>query len=188
MIVFVSGGARSGKSHVAEQCVMQAANGKPCFYVATASVYDDEMAERVAHHKAERSTSSAVSSWVTLEAPLAIDQAVSQVPDGHAALLDCLTLWGSQVMFHEEDDESEPLSTTEGFSLLVRCLQDARARNITLVIVSNDLNEAPLPNGSETLRYVEFLQMLHRWLATEADSVIEVVAGQPIEWKTVANS
>mgnify|MGYP003149884577 CR=1 FL=1 len=186
MIVFVSGGARSGKSQVAEQCVLQAANGNPCFYVATASVYDDEMADRVARHQAERTAPQAEAQWVTLEAPLAIDKAMAQVPNGQAVLLDCLTLWVSQVMFNE-DDESEPLSTTEGFSLLVRCLQDARARDITLVIVSNDLNEAPLPNAYETLRYVELLQMLHRWLAAEADSVIEVVAGQPIEWKAVAN-
>ncbi|XQU09809.1 bifunctional adenosylcobinamide kinase/adenosylcobinamide-phosphate guanylyltransferase [Halomonas sp. LY9] len=188
MIVFVSGGARSGKSHVAEQCVLQAANGQPCFYVATASVYDGEMAERVARHQAERSPPQATTQWVTLEVPLAIDQAIAQVPDSHAVLLDCLTLWASQVMFSGEEDESEPFSSHEGFSLLVRCVQDAKARKITLVIVSNDLNEAPLPNDPVTLRYVEFLQRLHRWLANEADSVIEVVAGQPIEWKAVANS
>ena len=69
-----------------------------------------------------------------------------------------------------------------------RCFQDARARDITLVIVSNDLNEAPLPNDPYTLRYVEFLQMLHRWLAAEAERVIEVVAGQGVEWKAVANT
>ena len=188
MIVFVSGGARSGKSHVAEQCVLQAANGTPCFYVATADIYDDEMAERVSRHQAEREADDAPSAWVTLEAPLAIDQAIAQVPNGHAALLDCLTLWASQVMFNADADESDPLSTTEGFALLVRCLQDARARDITLVIVSNDLNEAPLPNDPYTLRYVEFLQMLHRWLAAEAERVVEVVAGQGVEWKAVANT
>ncbi len=162
MIVFVSGGARSGKSHVAEQYVLQAANGQPCFYVATANVYDDEMAERVALHRADRDAQGVPDSWVTLEAPLAIDQAIARVPNGHAALLDCLTLWASQV--------------------------DARARHITLVVVSNDLNEAPLPNDTHTQRYVEFLQMLHRWLAVESDSVIEVVAGQGIEWKAGANT
>ncbi|BCB61884.1 MULTISPECIES: bifunctional adenosylcobinamide kinase/adenosylcobinamide-phosphate guanylyltransferase [Halomonadaceae] len=187
MIVFVSGGARSGKSHVAEQYVLQAANGQPCFYVATANVYDDEMAERVALHRADRDAQGVPDSWVTLEAPLAIDQAIARVPNGHAALLDCLTLWASQVMF-DADDAHAPLSTTEGFSLLVRCLQDARARHITLVVVSNDLNEAPLPNDTHTQRYVEFLQMLHRWLAVESDSVIEVVAGQGIEWKAGANT
>ncbi len=155
MIVFVSGGARSGKSHVAEQYVLQAANGQPCFYVATANVYDDEMAERVALHRADRDAQGVPDSWVTLEAPLAIDQAIARVPNGHAALLDCLTLWASQVMF-DADDAHAPLSTTEGFSLLVRCLQDARARHITLVVVSNDLNEAPLPNDTHTQRYVEF--------------------------------
>ena len=79
MIVFVSGGARSGKSLVAEQCVQQYADGKTCYYVATADIYDSEMAERVGHHQARRANH-----WVTLEAPLNIEQAVAQLPASHA--------------------------------------------------------------------------------------------------------
>ncbi|WP_404345434.1 bifunctional adenosylcobinamide kinase/adenosylcobinamide-phosphate guanylyltransferase [Vreelandella venusta] len=183
MIVFVSGGARSGKSHIAEQCVLSAANGNPCYYVATARVYDDEMAERVVRHQADRA-----SGWVTLEAPLAIDQAIAQVPSGHAVLLDCLTLWVSQVMFQDGEDDEPPLTDTEALALLGRCLNDARDRNLTLVVVSNDINESPLPRDPNTWRYLEWLQGFHRWLAARADSVVEVVAGQPIEWKAVADS
>ncbi|WP_311065635.1 bifunctional adenosylcobinamide kinase/adenosylcobinamide-phosphate guanylyltransferase [Halomonas sp. DWK9] len=183
MIVFVSGGARSGKSHIAEQCILHAANGHPCYYVATASVYDDEMAERVARHQADRAVQ-----WVTLEAPLAIDQAIDQVPSGHAVLLDCLTLWVSQVMFHDGEEEAPPLTNTEALALLGRCVNDARHRNLTLVVVSNDINEAPLPRDPDTWRYLEWLQGFHRWLAVRADSVIEVVAGQPMEWKEDADT
>ncbi|QNI03338.1 bifunctional adenosylcobinamide kinase/adenosylcobinamide-phosphate guanylyltransferase [Halomonas sp. SH5A2] len=172
MIVFVSGGARSGKSDIAEQRVLDAAARSPCYYLATADVYDDEMAARVARHRQSRGAQ-----WLTLEAPLAIDQAIANVPEGGAVLLDCLTLWASQVLYASE------LGEDEGLALLANTLADTRARNVHLVIVSNDINETLPPIDAETWRYLEFLQRAHRWLAAEADSVLEVVAGCAIEWK-----
>lgn len=176
MIVFISGGVRSGKSGLAEQHVLEAATGATCYYIATATVFDAEMAERVERHKASRDTQ-----WITLEAPVALDHAITQVPDGQAVLLDCLTLWASQVLYSAE------LSEAEGLALFKRSLKDARARGLHLVIVSNDLNEDILPPNLETRRYVAFLQCLHRWLAVKADSVLEVVAGHTIEWKMDGN-
>ena len=93
-------------------------------------------------------------------------------------LLDCLTLWASQVLYASE------LSEEEGLALLASALADARARSLYLVIVSNDINEALPPSDAETWRYLAFLQRVHRWLAKEADSVIEVVAGCVIDWKS----
>lgn len=177
MIVFVSGGARSGKSSLAEQLTVDAAGGALCYYIATAEVYDNEMAERVARHRHARGERSQVSEWITLEAPLAIDQALAEVPKGSAALLDCLTLWASQVLFASD------LGEDEGLALLERTLSDARARSIHLVVVSNDINEALPPADADTWRYLAFLQRAHRWLAADADSVVEVVAGRAIEWK-----
>ncbi len=176
MIVFVSGGARSGKSQVAEQRVLSAAGDASCYYIATATVDDAEMADRVSRHQARRE-----GQWVTLEAPLAIDQAIAQVPDHHAVLLDCLTLWAGQVLFGAEPNEE--FSDEQGLTLLDRCLRDAQARGLTLVIVSNDLNEELIPDQPVTWRYVEFIQCLHRWLAAQADSVLEVIAGCAVEWK-----
>ena len=64
----------------------------------------------------------------------------------------------------------------------------ARARDIALVVVSNDLNEDIPPTDAETWRYLAFLQRLHRRLAHEADRVVEVVAGLPIDWKPIEES
>ncbi|MBZ5489001.1 bifunctional adenosylcobinamide kinase/adenosylcobinamide-phosphate guanylyltransferase [Halomonas aquamarina] len=172
MIVFVSGGARSGKSDVAEQCVLQAAQGGSCYYIATADVLDEEMAARVERHKATRGAS-----WITLEAPLAIDDALAQIPEGAAVLLDCLTLWASQVRYASE------LTDAEGQGVLESAVRMARSHRQHLVLVSNDLNEDLLPNDKETWRYLGFLQSLHCWLAAEADSVLEVVCGLAVEWK-----
>ncbi|WP_235039632.1 bifunctional adenosylcobinamide kinase/adenosylcobinamide-phosphate guanylyltransferase [Vreelandella profundi] len=177
MIVFVSGGARSGKSAIAEQQVLEAAAGRLCYYLATASVYDEEMAERVARHQQSRHALSQFAQWQTIEAPLAIDQAIAALPANGAVLLDCLTLWASQVLYGSE------LSEEEGLALLANSLCDARARSMHLVIVSNDINEALPPTDAETWRYLAFLQRVHRWVAAEADSVIEVVAGCAVEWK-----
>ncbi|WP_336274431.1 bifunctional adenosylcobinamide kinase/adenosylcobinamide-phosphate guanylyltransferase [Vreelandella indica] len=177
MIVFVSGGARSGKSDVAEQQVVNAAGSLPCYYLATANVYDAEMAARVARHRQSRQEEWQSAHWKTLEEPLVIDQAIAKVPKGSAVLLDCLTLWASQVLYASE------LSEEEGLALLASTLVDVRARSLYLVIVSNDINEALPPSDAETWRYLAFLQRVHRWLAKEADSVIEVIAGRAIEWK-----
>ncbi|MBT2771667.1 bifunctional adenosylcobinamide kinase/adenosylcobinamide-phosphate guanylyltransferase [Halomonas sp. ISL-60] len=177
MIVFVSGGARSGKSEAAEQLALSAAGTDSCYYLATANVYDDEMAERVARHQQARNAQGQSVNWITIEAPLAIDQALAGVPDGSAVLLDCLTLWASQVLY------ASSLSAEEGLELLQRAVQSAKARHIQLVIVSNDINESLPPSDNETWRYLTFLQRAHRWVAAEADSVLEVVAGCAIEWK-----
>lgn len=177
MIVFVSGGARSGKSDIAEQWVVNAAASSPCYYLATAEVYDEEMAERVARHQQTRNSQSETVQWITIEAPLAIDQALVEVPDGSAVLLDCVTLWASQVLY------ASKLSEKEGLALLANALAEARARGLYLVIVSNDINEALPPTDAETWRYLAFLQRAHCWIAAEADSVLEVVAGCAIKWK-----
>ncbi|WP_447556022.1 bifunctional adenosylcobinamide kinase/adenosylcobinamide-phosphate guanylyltransferase [Vreelandella sp. EE22] len=172
MIVFVSGGARSGKSRLAEGLTLEAARGW-CYYVATSNAGDGEMRERVARHQARRD-----SRWITLEAPVSLAQALARIPDGEAVLIDCLTLWASQLLF------SAGLSEGEGTRQLAALLNDARARGLYLVVVSNDINEALLPDDPGVRRFVGFLQDLHRQLAREADSVIEVVAGCGIEWKT----
>ncbi|MDT8895951.1 bifunctional adenosylcobinamide kinase/adenosylcobinamide-phosphate guanylyltransferase [Halomonas sp. I1] len=174
MIAFVSGGARSGKSGVAEALVgeWQAARGGERYYLATARAGDDEMAARIARHRRERGEA-----WVTLEPPLAFAEALATIPSGSTVLLDCLTVWASRVMFEAG------LAETEGRAMLARGLTEARRRNLALAVVSNDLNEDVPPRDALVWRYLAFLQVLHRDLAAEADRVIEVVAGRAIGWK-----
>ncbi|MGM0915472.1 MAG: bifunctional adenosylcobinamide kinase/adenosylcobinamide-phosphate guanylyltransferase [Pseudomonadota bacterium] len=179
MIAFVSGGARSGKSRFAEAllCRWHAERGGRRWYLATARVSDAEMAARIARHRRERGPG-----WHTLEAPLALDAALAQVGEDDCVLLDCLTLWASQWRYAGGGSDAE------GETLLAECLALARARGIALVVVSNDLNEDLPPDDAETRRYIAFLQRLHRRLAREADRVVEVVAGLPIDWKPIEES
>jgi len=176
---FVSGGARCGQSRFAEAllCRWHVQRGGRRWYLATARAADAEMAARIARHRRERGPG-----WQTLEAPLALDVALARVGDGDSVLLDCLTLWASQWRYGGggSDDEGE--------ALLAECLAAARVRGIALVVVSNDLNEDLPPGDAETRRYIAFLQRLHRRLAHEADRVVEVVAGLPIEWKPIVEN
>ncbi|NYS62271.1 bifunctional adenosylcobinamide kinase/adenosylcobinamide-phosphate guanylyltransferase [Vreelandella salicampi] len=177
MIAFVSGGARSGKSDVAERLTLewQQEQGGKRYYLATATGSDAEMAARIQRHRHKRGPG-----WFTLEAPLMLGAALDGVEVGATVLLDCLTLWASRALYEGGLDEAEARAQVEAL------VASARARHIALVVVSNDLNEDLPPQDAEIWRYLAFLQGLHRRLALEAESVIEVVAGLAIEWKKAA--
>ncbi|QJQ94905.1 MULTISPECIES: bifunctional adenosylcobinamide kinase/adenosylcobinamide-phosphate guanylyltransferase [Halomonadaceae] len=174
MIAFISGGARSGKSAVAESLALewQRVRAGGLYYLATARVSDGEMGERIARHRHSRGPS-----WTTLEAPVDIAAALAQVESGSTLLLDCLTLWASQWLYDSALDE------TQGEAMMRALLEEARARGIALVIVSNDINEGQPPTDDETWRYLAFLQRIHRLVAKEADEVIQIVAGLAQTWK-----
>ncbi|MFG6159891.1 bifunctional adenosylcobinamide kinase/adenosylcobinamide-phosphate guanylyltransferase [Halomonas sp. 1390] len=177
MIAFVAGGARSGKSAVAEALALECLQGREgarLVYLATARVGDEEMASRVARHRRERGEG-----WLTREAPLEIVGALDGLEAGSSVLLDCLTLWAGQWLFEAGRDEAA------GRAMLGRLIAMVRRRKIALVVVSNDLNEDLPPRDEMVWRYLAFLQRLHRDLAAEADRVVEVVAGQVIDWKDI---
>lgn len=185
MIVFVSGGARSGKSAVAEQLAVELERrnrrqGSALYYLATARASDGEMAARIARHRRQRGDG-----WNTLEAPLALTEALAQIPHGSTVLLDCLTLWASQWLFQPSSQDCQPDSRLEvqGLAELEAVLDCARRRGLSLVVVSNDLNEDMLLQEPLVWRYLAFLQCLHCRLADEAERVVEVVAGVAMDWK-----
>lgn len=184
MIAFVSGGARSGKSHIAETLAREwhRQRGGRRYYLATAMASDAEMAARIARHRRERGDG-----WITLEAPVALDEALAGVEAGSTVLLDCLTLWASELLYGSGVSggglDGSGLDEQDGERLLADVVTLARSRSIALVVVSNDLNEALVPRDPAVWHYLAFLQRRHRQLAREADRVIEVIAGCPIEWK-----
>jgi adenosylcobinamide kinase/adenosylcobinamide-phosphate guanylyltransferase len=99
-VTLVLGGARSGKSAYAERLVTE--SGLARVYVATAEAGDTEMAERIAHHQARRGPD-----WRTVEEPHALEETLeAEAGSGHAVLVDCLTLWLSNLMFAGADPEA----------------------------------------------------------------------------------
>ncbi|MCC5882337.1 MAG: bifunctional adenosylcobinamide kinase/adenosylcobinamide-phosphate guanylyltransferase [Halomonas sp.] len=178
MIAFISGGARSGKSAHAEALARrwQAERGGARYYLATSSGGNDEWQARIGRHRQARGEG-----WITLEEPVDLCAALERVESGGTLLLDCLTLWASQLLYSSE--YASELDEAQGVAMIERLLAEARQRNVTLVIVSNDVNEGMPPEDAEVWRYLAFLQRVHRLVVQEADEVIQVMAGLPQVWK-----
>jgi adenosyl cobinamide kinase/adenosyl cobinamide phosphate guanylyltransferase len=160
-LTLVIGGARSGKSRHAE-ALIEALPG-PWSYLATATPLDAEMAERVSVHRARRD-----SRWRTLEAPLEVAAALARAEG--PVLLDCLTLWLSNLMVGERDLAEE----MEG---LDRALA---ARGHPVVLVTNEVGLGIVPESALGRRFRDEQGRLNQRMAALADRVVLVVAGLPI--------
>jgi len=162
-LTLVLGGARSGKSRHAESIVMKVT--PPWIYVATAASGDDEMAARIAAHRARRSTD-----WRTVEAPRDLAGALAAVPAGGAALVDCLTLWLANLMLADADIAAES-------DRLERVLAQAAG---PIVLVSNEVGLGIVPDNALARRFRDAQGELNQRLASRADRVVFMVAGLPL--------
>lgn len=163
-VTLVLGGARSGKSRYAEGLIE--AQPGPWLYVATAQGWDDEMRERIAQHRARRPPP-----WVTADAPRDLPAVIRRAPPGRPVLVDCLTLWLTNVMLDEAADL--PAATD---ALLESC----RAAAGPLVLVSNEVGFGIVPENALARRFRDEAGRLHQRLAALADRVVLVVAGLPM--------
>lgn len=169
MKTLILGGARSGKSALAEQLASRFGDGVT--YVATAQAFDAEMAERIAHHRARRP-----SAWTDVEEPIHLAAALRAhaAPD-RCLLVDCLTLWLSNLLgvddgAHFQRERGELLDTLPSLPGEV-------------VFVSNEVGLGIVPMGELTRRYVDEAGRLHQMLATRCERVLLVAAGLPLALK-----
>lgn len=165
-LTVVLGGARSGKSRLAEKLVMT--TRRPRFYLATAEAWDTEMSERIALHKQDRG-----GDWTTIEAPRDLCPALSRVPSGACALLDCATLWLSNHLIAGSDLEAESAA-------LLHALGDCKA---PVVVVSNEVGWSIVPENVLARQFRDEQGRLNQRLAAQADLVIGVMAGLPMVLK-----
>ena len=162
-LTLVLGGVRSGKSRHAE--VLIEAQGAAWRYLATAQALDDEMAERIALHRARRGTG-----WTTVEAPLDLAAALAETPDGQPVLVDCLTIWLSNVIGAGRDPEAEA-------DRLAATL--ARPRG-PWIAVSNEVGLGIIPENPLARSFADAAGRLNQTIAAEADHVVLMVAGLPL--------
>jgi adenosylcobinamide kinase/adenosylcobinamide-phosphate guanylyltransferase len=163
-LTLVLGGARSGKSRHAEQLIAHAA--PPWTYIATAEALDDEMRDRIAHHRARRDPS-----WRTVDAPLDLAGTISRLSG--PALIDCLTLWLSNVMLAERDVEAES----------ERLLAALAAAPGPLVTVSNEVGLGLVPETPLGRAFRDAQGRLNQRVAAAADRVVFMAAGLPLNLK-----
>jgi len=191
MLTLILGGARSGKSRLAQQL---AATAERVVYIATLCAGDDpEMAARVERHRAERP-----SSWQTVEEPLAVAGVVERAAkECDAILLDCLTLWLSNLFF-EYRNQPGPESSNEYSNDARQQVEDAAhaqlqriaaaARQFRVILVSNELGCGTVPELALTRDFRDTQGLLNQWAAEAADEVILTVAGLPLYLKTALRS
>jgi adenosylcobinamide kinase/adenosylcobinamide-phosphate guanylyltransferase len=167
-VSFVLGGARSGKSRYAEGLIAALAPRwtPPWNYVATAEPGDAEMIERIAAHRARRGAS-----WRTIEAPR--DLAASLQSCHTPVLIDCLTLWLSNLTLAAADIDAE-IATFEA------ALSAAQA---PVVMVANEVGYGLVPEYPLGRRFRDLQGVLNQRLAACADRVVLVVAGLPLALK-----
>ncbi len=159
----VLGGARSGKSRLAEGLVF--ASGLTRHYIATAEAWDDEMRARIAAHHAQRGPD-----WVTHEAPRDVAGVLAGVPPGGVVLLDCATLWLTNVLLAEGDIPGESAA------LIAACLDCAAP----VVVVSNEVGFGIVPENKLARAFRDHQGRLNQQIAAKAGLVVGVMAGLPM--------
>jgi adenosylcobinamide kinase/adenosylcobinamide-phosphate guanylyltransferase len=164
-LTLVLGGARSGKSRYAEGLIT--ALPPRWTYIATAEAGDDEMAARIAGHRARRGTQ-----WHTVEASRALVQALSAC-GAEPVLVDCLTLWLSNLMLAEADIDAET----------VQLEQVLAAANGPRVLVANEVGSGIVPSTALGRRFRDQQGLLNQRIAACAERVILTVAGLPLALK-----
>jgi adenosylcobinamide kinase / adenosylcobinamide-phosphate guanylyltransferase len=162
----VTGGARSGKSRLAERLVT--ATGRPRRYIATAEAWDDEMRDRIARHRTDRGPH-----WTTVEAPLALPAALAAAHPDEVVLIDCATLWLTNHLLADHDLDAESAH-------LVRALTTCPA---PVVLVSNEVGWGIVPDNALSRRFRDAQGRLNQQIAAQATLVIVVMSGLPIVLK-----
>jgi adenosyl cobinamide kinase/adenosyl cobinamide phosphate guanylyltransferase len=164
-LTLVLGGTRSGKSAEGERLV--ARHPGPLAYIATAEAGDAEMAARIAAHRARRGPR-----WRTIEAPIALAAAITETAS-QPTLVDCLTLWLSNLMLAENDIAAATAALEEALA----------AHRAPLVLVASEVGLGIVPDNALSRRFRDAAGALNQSLAARADRVLMMVAGYPIEVK-----
>jgi len=172
MLQLILGGARSGKSRLAEKLATD--SGLSVTYIATSQPLDGEMTARVAHHRERRP-----SEWGLIEEPVELARVLKEnATPNHCLLIDCLTLWLTNLLMLEDPDrlnhEREAL------------LQTLATLPGEIIFVSNETGLGVVPLGELTRRYVDEAGWLHQALAERCQRVVLTVAGLPLTLKGTA--
>ncbi|WP_336962904.1 bifunctional adenosylcobinamide kinase/adenosylcobinamide-phosphate guanylyltransferase [Sphingobium aquiterrae] len=165
--ILILGGARSGKSRHA-QARAEALPGA-LLYIATGQALDEEMAERIARHREDRGPR-----WRTIAAPFALPEAIEEAAgDEQVLLVDCLTLWLSNLMLagHDLEDAAESLADAVGHA------------PGTVILVANEVGLGIVPENALARRFRDAAGRLNQKVAGCADEVLLVAAGLPLRLK-----
>lgn len=166
------GGARSGKSDLSAR--LASASGRPVVVIVTAEARDEEMTDRIRRHRAARP-----SSWTTVEAPRALREAVRELEGGAFAVLDCLTLWVSNLVEAGVSDDEIVDEAREIATALAK-------RDASSVVVTNEVGLGIVPMHELARRYRDTLGRVNAAFVSEAERAYLMVAGRALSLEEVA--
>jgi adenosylcobinamide kinase/adenosylcobinamide-phosphate guanylyltransferase len=177
-LIFVLGGARSGKSRYAEEWARE--HGGQVLLVATAQALDDEMRERIAHHRATRPDH-----WSTLEAPLNVGAAIRAYSSSYdTVVLDCLTLLASNVLLQLPDDCTQAQADAAVLREVDDLLNTYEQSTAVWLMISNEVGMGIVPPYQLGRLYRDALGRANQRIAAHANEVLLLVAGLPWHVKT----
>lgn len=169
-LYFITGGARSGKSSFAEKLAEHAAGKRA--YIATAQALDPEMVERIERHRRRRGAA-----WDTFEEPLAVEELLRKLSERYdVVLLDCVTLWLSNIMARSVEDDDVLKRADE----LAASLCAFRG---VVIVVSNEVGLGIVPDNPIARRFRDLAGILNQTLAQKAHEAYLMAAGIPVKIK-----
>lgn len=164
--ILITGGARSGKSTLAEQMTLSL--GRPAIYIATAQAHDGEMSDRITQHQARRD-----SDWRTIEAPMDLIGALRDSDGTDPRLVDCLTLWLTNLMLAEQDWEA----ATQALA------QELSRQSAPVIFVTNEVGAGIVPENALARAFRDAAGIVNQRIATACDELWFCVAGHPLKVK-----
>jgi adenosylcobinamide kinase/adenosylcobinamide-phosphate guanylyltransferase len=167
-LTLVLGGARSGKSRHAQ--ILAMATPPPWTYIATAQALDDEMRERIAKHKASRGAG-----WSTIEEPIELPRAVAEAPAQAPLVIDCITLWVSNLMLGARDVDAA----------VARLNESLDSREAPTIVVSNEVGSGLVPETPLGRAFRDQAGLINQHLAVIAHTVLFMVAGLAMPLKSL---
>ena len=173
-LIVLVGGARSGKSAAAVRLAAEA--GAPVTFIATGEAGDDEMAARIASHRAGRPRD-----WTTIDAPIEVVDALAAVPGAQTAIVDCLTLWVSNLLGAGQDDDAV-ISRARAVTAA------ALARPGATIVVTNEVGAGLVPMERRSRRYRDLLGTVNALVAAPAHHAYLLVAGRALALHTLGGA
>lgn len=175
-LTLIIGGARSGKSAFAEKL---AARHEAVLFVATAEALDDEMQQRIENHKRNRPDS-----WHTLETPRDIVTGLESTPPHDVLLLDCLTLWVSNLLLDMEEGQADTEQRIAAEA--ERLLAAYEASNAEWIVVTNEVGQGVVPPTVLGRAFRDTLGRVNQLFAARADKVYQMTAGLAVDIKRLS--
>lgn len=190
-IIFITGGARSGKSRFGLKLAEERLRAQQLLlsppidlqplkaYIATAQALDEEIKERIERHKQQRGKD-----WHTVEEPVDIVRALNELRDYPLILLDCLTLWISNLMLNNLDIEKEICRFLDAIKSSVSSEQSAvNSLSSAIIIVSNEVGMGIVPENELARRFRDLAGIVNQRVAEIANEVYFMVSGIPVKIK-----